>query len=322
MQVPSKMRRWVVQAGIGFNLLLASAAAAQQPAVLSSYVLGPGDQLTVRVLEAEEVPDKPFRIDEKGSIDVPMIGAVAVNGLTVHQLQALIVSKFSVYIRNPQVTVSVNEMRSQPVSVLGAVNTPGIHQLQGHKTLVEMLSLAGGLRLDAGYRVRITRRMQWGALSLPGVSVDPDGQFSVGEVALKGLLEANHPADNIAILPNDVLTVPVAELIYVIGDVKKSGGFVLGERPGVSVLQAIAMAEGLTNLAKPREARILRTNPGSETRTEIPVDLKKILSGQAVDVAMRSNDILFVPTNGAKRLRDRALEAAISIGSGVAIYHP
>jgi polysaccharide export outer membrane protein len=213
-------------------------------------------------------------------------------------------------------------MRSQPVSVLGAVNTPGVHQLQGHKTLIEVLATAGGLRADAGYRVKITRRSEWGLVPLPEATISKDGATSVAEVRLKGLMEAENPSQNIAILPDDVLTIPVAEMIYIIGDVKKSGGFVLGERREISVLQALALSEGLGPAARSEEARILRMNAGSDSRAELPVNLRKILAGQASDVPMQSNDILFVPVNGAKRLGARALEAMLQIGTGVAIYRP
>jgi polysaccharide export outer membrane protein len=295
-------------------------APAQLPA--PTYVLGPDDQVTIHVVESDELNGKAYRVDEKGNLDLPMIGSLRVAGLTVHQAETQVADKLRVYIREPQVTVFLSEMRSQPVSVIGAVNTPGVHQLQGHKTLIEMLSMAGGLRQDAGYRIKITRHIEWGMIPLKEATIDPTGQFSVAEVALKGLMEASSPEDNVAILPNDVITVPVAEMIYVIGDVKKSGGFVLGERSHVTVLQALAMAEGLDQAARANEARILRVTPGSDTRAELVVDLKKILAGRATDVAMLSNDILFVPTNGFKRLGTRTLESMFTIGTGLAIYRP
>jgi polysaccharide export outer membrane protein len=274
------------------------------------------------VVESDEINGKMYRVDEKGNLDLPMIGSLRAAGLTVHQVESEVAGKLRVYIREPQVTVFLSEMRSQPVSVLGAVNAPGVHQLQGHKTLIEMLSMAGGLRQDAGYRIKITRHIEWGTIPVKNAATDPTGQFSVAEVSLKGLMEASSPGDNVAIFPNDVITVPVAEMIYVIGDVKKSGGFVLGERNHVTVLQALAMAEGLDQAAKASEARILRVTPGSDTRAELVVDLKRILAGQATDVAMLSNDILFVPTNGFKRLGARTLESMFSIGTGLAIYRP
>jgi polysaccharide export outer membrane protein len=289
----------------------------------STYVLGPGDQISLQLTpDGEEITGKLWRIDEVGDIIVPMAGTVHASGLTTHELAHLLEQRFRVYFRMPQVSVSLAEMRSQPVSVLGAVNAPGVHQLQGHKTLIEVLATAGGLRADAGYRVKITRRSQWGLIPLPEATISKDGATSVAEVRLKGLMEAEDPSQNIAILPDDVLTVPVAEMIYIIGDVKKSGGFVLGERREISVLQALALSEGLGPSARSEEARILRVNAGSDSRAELPVNLRKILAGQASDVPMQSNDILFVPVNGAKRLGARALEAMLQIGTGMAIYRP
>jgi polysaccharide export outer membrane protein len=299
-------------------------ACCQTPAQLpaQTYVLGPDDQVTIQVVEADEINGKMYRVDEKGNLDLPMIGSLNAAGLTVHEVEKQVTDKLRVYIREPQVTVFLNEMRSQPVSVIGAVNTPGVHQLQGHKTLIEMLSLAGGLRQDAGYRIKITRHREWGMIPAKEASIDPTGQFSVAEVSLKGLMEASTPEDNVAIMPNDVISVPVAEMIYVVGDVRKSGGFVLGERNHVTVLQALAMAEGLDRAAKVNEARILRATSGSDTRTEVLIDLKKILAGKAGDVDMRSNDILFIPTDALKSIGARTLESMFSIGSGMAIYRP
>lgn len=311
---------------MGLGVCCAGAADGSSPTATgqSSYILGIDDQITIRVLQADEVPDKPFRIDEGGNLDLPMIGSVHAAGLSLHELSGLLAEKFSVYIRNPQVTLFLTEMRSQPVSVLGAVNLPGTHQLQGHKSLMEMLALAGGLRADAGYRVKITRRAQWGTIPLPGVKTDSGGEVSVAEVGLKGLLDASHPSDNIAILPEDVITVPVAEMVYVMGEVKKPGGFVLGDRRELTVLQALAMADGATSTAKRGSARILRASSGagSDAVTQIPVDLRKIIEGHAPDVAMHSSDILYVPGNDAKRIAEKALDSMLAIGTGVAIYRP
>ncbi|HTA42907.1 MAG TPA: polysaccharide biosynthesis/export family protein [Bryobacteraceae bacterium] len=288
----------------------------------STYVLGPGDQIAIQLTpEGDEINGKLWRIDEAGDVVVPLAGTVHASGLTTRDLASVLAERLRVYFRGPQVIVSVAEMRSQPVSIVGAVNTPGVHQLLGHKTLIETLALAGGLRPDAGYRLKITRETEWGTIPLAGATTDKEGSFSVAEVGLKSLMDAANPAENIAIMPNDVITVPVAEMIYVIGDVKKSGGFVLGERRQMSVLQALALSEGLGPSARADEARILRAN-GTDSRTELPVNLKKILAGQTNDVEMQSNDILFVPVNGAKRLGVRALETMVSIGTGIAIYHP
>ena len=223
-------------------------------------------------------------------------------------------------------SVSIVEYRSQPISVLGQVSAPGVHQIQGHKSLFEVLSLAGGLKADAGYSVKITRRLEWGRIPLPGAADDPSGQFSVASVNIKGIMDASNPAGNIAVKPEDVITVPKAELIYVIGTVRRPGGFVLGENETRSALEVLAMAEGLDRFALAKNAKIMRVVPGSPKRAEIPVNLKLLLAGKIGDIPLQAEDILFVPNSLKKAATVRGIEAALgmgsSIGTGLAIYRP
>ena len=108
--------------------------------VRSTYLLGPGDQLEISAPELTELANKQVRVDGEGDIEVPLGGRVHVAGLTAQKTEEELNKVLSTYIRHPQVVVSIAEVRSQPVSVLGAVNTPGVHQVQGHKTLLEMLA--------------------------------------------------------------------------------------------------------------------------------------------------------------------------------------
>src|SRR3984893_13415914 len=288
--------------------------------VRSTYVLGPDDQLEISGPELTEVANKPVRIDGDGDIQVPLAGRVHVSGLTVQQTERELNKVLSTYIRHPQVVVNVAEVRSQPVSILGAVNTPGVHQVQGHKTLLEMLALAGGIRSDAGYSIRITRHLEWGCIPLPKAELDASGQFSVAEVNLTKIMQAENPEDNIQILPHDIVSVPKAEMIYVIGEVKRSGGFVLGEHQSMSVLQALSLAEGLNGTADARHARILRLKPNADQREEMSVDVKDVLRGKKSDVPLRGNDILFIPGSTGKKAALRTIEAAIQTGTGFAIW--
>ena len=169
-------------------------------------------QLQISDPELTELANKPVRVDGDGSIDVPLAGRVHVGGLTAQQGQQELNKALSTYIRRPQVIMEVSEVHSQPVSVLGAVNTPGVHQVQGHKTLLETLALAGGIRQDAGYSVRITRELAWGCIPLPGAHLDPTGQFTIAELNLKKIMDAKTPEENIQILPHDVISVPKAEM--------------------------------------------------------------------------------------------------------------
>ena len=288
--------------------------------VRSTYLLGPDDQLEISGPELTDSGNKPVRIDGDGNIQAPLVGRVHVSGLTVQQAEQELDKVLSAYIRQPQVVVSVAEVRSQPVSILGAVNAPGVHQVQGHKTLLEMLALAGGIRPDAGYSIRITRKLEWGCIPLPKAELDASGRFSVAELNLKRIMEAKNPEENIQIFPHDVISVPKAEMVYVIGEVRRSGGFVLGEHQSISVLQALSLAEGLNGAADTRHARILRLKRDADQREELSVDVKDVLGGKKPDVALQANDILFIPGSTGKRAALRGLEAAIQTGTGLAIW--
>ncbi len=289
-------------------------------AMRAAYILGPDDEITVKALEAEEIIGGPLRVDQAGYISLPLIGRVRAAGHTPEQLEAELSRRLKTYIREPRVSVSISRFRNQPVSVIGAVNSPGVHQLEGRKTLIEILSLAGGLRDDAGYKVKITRRIEWGAVPLPAAETDASGQFSTAEVSLQEVMEALNPAENILIMPHDVITVPRAEMIYVIGGVHRSGGFVLNERESITVLQALALAGGLKATAKRKAGKILRPGEPGTRRSEIDVNLNAIMAGNSLDLALEREDILFVPHSGGKAAIRRVAEAGLSMGTGMMIW--
>lgn len=286
----------------------------------SARVLEAGDHILIWALGVEEMPDKPVQIDSSGDIDLPLIGRVHAGGLTPEQLKEQLKRILKTYVQEPDVTVSLAEAVSQPVSVIGAVTNPGVHQMRGNQTLIEVLSLAGGLRPEAGSNIKVTRRGEYGVVPLPNVKEDSSGRYSVAEVSTKDVMNSTGPAGNLRIYSDDVIAVSRAELVYVIGQVKKAGGFPLNERESVSVLQALSFAEGLDRAAKPKNASILRRSAGSADRQEIPVNISKILSGQSADVRMQPEDILFVPTNVTKVVSIRLLEAAIQTGTGLIIW--
>ena len=305
-------------------LYLCGAAALlfQAPATISTantYTLGAGDQIVIRVPDLEEIDNKTIPIDQEGTIDLPKVGRLKASGLNTEQLAAAIADKLRKYLVNPDVAVYLNEMKSQPVSVLGEVQTPGVHQLQGRKTLFEVLSLAGGLRSEAGNVINITRGIEWGIIPLPNVKTDSTGQFTVASVDVKSVMSASNPAENIIIKPNDVISVPKAETIYVIGAVKKPGAYVLGQYRSLSAMQILALAEGTDKTADTKGAKIMRLLPNSDQRSEIPVDLKTILDGKVPDVALKGDDILFVPVSKAKVIGYRTIEA-MAQGATLLVY--
>jgi polysaccharide export outer membrane protein len=285
-----------------------------------AYVLGPNDQIVIRALNGEELSDKVVRIEPSGDVTLPLLGRIRAAGFTVQQFEQQVVDRLKANIRFPQVSVSITEFRSQPVSIIGAVNTPGVQQLQGPRSLVEALSMAGGLRPDAGPSIKITREIQWGLIPVPRAVLDESKEFSVAEVSVKEILNASNPKQNLTLRPNDVVSVPRAKMIYVVGEVGKAGGFAVDGQESITVLKAIALAQGLGRDASPRNTLILRSNENSKARQEVAVALNKILTGKSPDVPLQTEDILFIPGNAPKKAGIRALEAAIQAGTGIAIY--
>ncbi len=285
----------------------------------TDYVLGPDDVIAINALDAEEVSSPSIRIDPSGYISLPLLGRLLAAGHTVESLEKDLSTRLKVYVKEPVIAVTIVEYRSQPVSVIGAVNQSGVHRLAGRKTLIEILAEAGGLRPEAGSLVKITRTAEWGMIPLESAVMDETGQFSVAEVSLNGIIQATNPEDNIIIFPNDVISVPRAHLVYVIGEVRRPGGFVLNERRTVSGLHAVAMAEGFTAAAAPQRAIVLRPSGNSE-HVEIAANLRDILNGKANDLELLPDDILFVPNSAARTVLGRTLQTALSAITSTAIY--
>jgi polysaccharide biosynthesis/export protein len=286
----------------------------------AGYVLGPGDVLSVQVRDAEEITDRKLRIDVNGDLRLPFVGSLHVAGLTISQCEQALEARLRKYFAQPDAVVQIVEFQSQPVSVMGAVRNPGVVQIQGRKTLVEVLSTAGGLRDDAGNKLKIARRLEAGPIPLPGAAKDETGQYTTAEVSLARILDASNPAGNIRVMANDVITVPVADIVYVLGEVKKPGGFVLRNEERVSALMALSMAEGPLRNAAAGKARILRRRPGQSERAQLKVDLKKMMSGKAADMGLEAGDILVVPNSMVKAATFRSVESAIAVGTGILIW--
>lgn len=305
-----------------FVCLLAADGTAT-PEAPGRYVLGPDDVIAVRVPNIDEYAaggTNGIRIDPNGDVRLPLLGKLHAAGLTVDSLEEQVGAKLSRIMNHPDVTITVTDFASRPVSVLGSVKNPGVHQLGGRRTLLEVLSLAGGIEDTAGNAIRITRRSEMGPLPLPDVKRDPTGGYYIGEVDVRSLIEARDPSANIEVLPNDVVTVPKGDLIYVIGAVRRPGGFILNQEKQMSLLQALSLAEGLDKLANPGSARILRPGAEGAPRVEIRVDVKRILNGSASDITLGANDILFVPDSKARSASLRVLDVAVQMTTGLVIW--
>lgn len=294
------------------------------PPEVASYRIGPEDLLDISVFG---VPDlsRTVRVSAGGDISLPLLGAVPVAGQTPQDVEESLAGELRAhYMKNPQVTVFVKEMESHGVSVFGAVVKPDVYQIRGAKSLIEVLSMAGGLADDAGDTATIVRGGGVNQTASAEAAVDdPAPQAGLTtEVNIAGLLEGDDTKSNVLVFPGDVVKVGEAGTVYVVGEVHRPGGFALHANANISVLQAISLAEGLTSTAARSQARIIRTDPATGKRIEIPLNLGKVLSGKETDPELEARDIVFVPNSAARSGLYRGSEALVQITTGIAIYHP
>ena len=306
---------------------LAAEEIASQPADKGAYVLGTGDQLSVRLFGADDIPDRPIEVSSDGTIKLPMVGKVQASGISVRDLEADLTARYRTYFKDPQVSVTVTDYRSQPVTVVGAVNSPGVVQLRGPTRLMRVLSQAGGLKAEAGDKILITRRLPPNpgttatAVTAATGLTEPNTSFYLKEIDLLKIIDGTDPSANLIVEANDLITVPRAKMIYVIGDVGRPGGYLLdGHSSHLTVLQAIALAGGANKSAAYGSTKILRPTTGGASRTETQIDLKKILASKSPDISLHAEDILYVPNSLAKVVTARTIEAAVSVGTGILVW--
>ena len=272
----------------------------------SSLRLGNGDLIEVNIYNVPELTTKT-RVGNNGDVYLPLVDYVHVAGLTTEEAQAVIEKRYTDggFLKDPHVTLFVDDYASQGVNVLGEVTKPGIYPVFGDQRLFGLISAAGGLSDKAGRSVTVTHR---------------DQADKPVTVALSRNITDNGDS-NIGVFPGDTVLVHRADIIYVVGDVGKPSGFFI-DTENLTVLKAIALAGGTNRTAKLSGTRIIRRGPNGMTET--PVELKKILGAKAPDVLMQADDILFVPSSAGRVVVGRTLEAAMQAATAVSIValHP
>lgn len=254
------------------------------PGELTRYRLGPKDLVGVSVFEIPELnASLSFRINEDGSVQLPLLGAVKVDGLTEEEAEAHIGKLLEArYVNKATVDVELREFRSKPISVIGAVKKPGALAFSGRYTLLEAITEAGGLAEGAGKSIYILRKADNGLTDQIAVSV-------------ADLFTLANPKANIALLANDLINIPavVQITIYCMGQVNQQGAINFTSNERISLLAAIARAGGLT----PRAAKnmVIKRQRAGGGEEELRIDYRQILKGRAPDVALLAGDVIVVP---------------------------
>lgn len=273
------------------------------------FTLNAGDTIKIDVFDIPELSQQ-VQIDPTGYISMPLIPQrILAAGLTPYELETNIADllKSRGLVSQPQVSVFVVRRMARPITVIGAVEHPMVYQAMGPTTLLEVLSAAGGLTDTAADYVTVTR-------------TEIGGASHIQRINLRDLIERGDPTVNIRLQGNDVVTVPQAGIVYVVGAVARPGGFVIqNDRGQMTAMKALALAGGAQPAAKTQDALIIRKDGTAGKKQEIRVNLKKILSEKTEDVDLRPNDILFIPDSAGKKALAKAAETALSITTGVIV---
>ncbi|HDP94062.1 MAG TPA: hypothetical protein ENN40_01745 [Candidatus Aminicenantes bacterium] len=246
------------------------------------YRVGPQDLLEIKVFEVPEL-NITTRVAENGTIALPLLGVVDVEGLTRRGVEEKLAKLLEEsYLKNAQVTVFIKEYESRMVSVMGAVKSPGNYKLLGSMTLMQLLSRAGGLTGDMGEKIIVIRTF-------------PGGKTASLSIDLDGLMLRGDPKLNIPLMDNDIVNVPIERTydVFVFGQVEKPGNIQMSRGTGMTLMKAIAQAGGFTQRARRGSVSVTRTVDGEEKK--ITVNVKKILRGKQKDFQLEPNDVVFVP---------------------------
>jgi polysaccharide biosynthesis/export protein len=277
-----------------------AAQQSQAPAPAVPGALAVGDQLQIAVADVQGLSDAPLKIEQDGTVTLPLVGKVRAEGLTVDQLRRDLTDRYSVYVRNPRVDVKLVTEQSQSIVVAGAFKSPGIYPLRGPRPLLEVISAVGGLAPNAGRTVRITRRIGAGRNPLPAAIEDLNAGVNVATVSVARLAENPSLRDSVIVEPEDIIFANPVGQVFLTGEVLKPGPFELGGKDSFGLAELIALGGGLGREAAPDKAKILRPILNDSRRAEIPVDVKAILGGTKSDFRVLPNDVVFVPRSKGK----------------------
>jgi polysaccharide export outer membrane protein len=271
--------------------------------------IGNNDLLGINVYDEPELTGT-VRVNSEGYIRLPMLTApIHAAGLYPVDLEKAIIASLTndKVLVDPIVTISVVEYRSRPIAVVGSVRMPVTFQATGNVTLLDAIARAQGLADNAGPEILVSRKV----LDSSGAGTD-----LIKRVPVKALLAGDDPSLNILLQGGEEIHIPEAGRVYVVGDVKKPGAFYITDGPQSSILKALSQSEGLDTFPS-HKAFIYRREGGAQGRSEIPVDLKKILNRKAPDVALMPDDILYIPDRAGTKASLKVIEMSLATATAL-----
>src|SRR5713226_611674 len=282
-------------------------SATSLPLNLPAQKIGPNDLISVSVYDAPEFT-RAVRVGADGQIRFPMLTArINARDALPSELETTIAEALmrENLIVDPFVTVAVVEYASRPINVTGAVRKPLTFQAVGPVTLLDAIARAEGLSADAGPEILVSR---------PGPDPSQEAGRLVQRIPVKVLMEASDPTLNLKLGGGEEIRIPEVGRVFVVGNVHKPGAFPVQDVSETTVLKMLAMSEGLTPFAS-RQAHVYRREGATGPKSEITVELRKIMERKSPDVLLIANDILYVPDNTGRRTTLTALERILSFGS-------
>lgn len=282
------------------NERLMTVLLSQKKDFYGDYKIGPEDLLEITVFEDEKL-NKTVRVTAQGNISFPLLGILKVKGLTATELEKelrdLLAEK---YFQDPHVSVFIREYRNQRISVIGAVEKPGVFDVTGQKTILDLLAMAGGLKAEAGRLLFLIRPFMKSDLENPKKENEAAQELprtvviDLEQLIVRGDLTLNQP-----LFHGDVINVPPSGKVFVGGEVKSPGGFPLGGKK-LTLTQAIALAGGLKTEAAGSQVKIFRYFGKGNEKEVLVVDAYAIQEGKADDVVLQESDMIVVPKSGTK----------------------
>jgi polysaccharide biosynthesis/export protein len=303
----------------------------------ADYRISPGDVIEIIIEDAPEL-SRNYRVTAGGSFEMQVLGRITARRKTTEELAKMIADQLrgQDYLKNPNVVVAIKQYNSQTFFIQGAVNRPGVYQLEGRPSLLMMIGLAGGLTDSHGATAFIIRKvkaskpqestiadrpsvnnppaspeasgasLQAASTSTQETDQDLGADYELLRINLSALYKGQF-AQNQSLEPGDIVNIPRTDVFFVAGEVQAPGSFPLKE--GTTLRQAISLAQGLSFKAKAGAGIIFREDPTSGSRQEMKVDIGAVMGGKHEDIAILANDVIIIPNSRSKSVGGALLMA-------------